>query len=97
KPRVAIVATGDELVDVERVPGPSQIRNSNSYTIYVQAIAAGAAPHQLGIARDNFEDLRRKIREGLEHDILLVSGGVSMGKYDLVENVFAEFGVEVLF
>ena len=51
----------------------------------------------LGIARDNLEDLRAKIRQGLEHDILLVSGGVSMGKYDFVENVFAEFGVEVLF
>ena len=97
KPRVAIVATGDELVDVQQLPGPSQIRNSNSYTIHAQVLDAGAAPHELGIARDNVEDLRTKIRLGLEHDILLVSGGVSMGKYDLVENVFADFGVEVLF
>ena len=51
----------------------------------------------LGIARDNLEDLRAKIAQGLEHDVLIVSGGVSMGKYDLVETVFAEFGVEVLF
>lgn len=97
KPRVAIIATGDELVDVQQLPGPSQIRNSNSYTIHAQVLDAGAAPHELGIARDNVEDLRTKIRLGLEHDILLVSGGVSMGKYDLVESVFADFGVEVLF
>jgi molybdopterin molybdotransferase len=97
KPSVAIIATGDELVDVQDLPGPSQIRNSNSYTIHAQVLEAGAAPHDLGIARDNLEDLRTKIRQGLEHDILLVSGGVSMGKYDLVENVFAEFGVAVLF
>ncbi len=97
KPRVAIIATGDELVDVQQNPGPSQIRNSNSYTIQAQVMEAGAAPVQLGIARDNLEDLRAKIRQGLDYDILLVSGGVSMGKYDLVENVFAEFGVEVLF
>jgi len=97
KPRVAIIATGDELVDVQQLPGPSQIRNSNSYTIHAQVLDAGAVPHELGIARDNVEDLRTKIRLGLEHDILLVSGGVSMGKYDLVESVFADFGVEVLF
>ena len=97
KPRAAIVATGDELVEVQETPGPSQIRNSNSYTIQAQVAEAGAEPVPLGIAGDNLEDLRAKIRAGLEHDILLVSGGVSMGKYDLVENVFAEFGVEVLF
>jgi molybdopterin molybdotransferase len=97
KPRVAIIATGDELVEVQQFPGSSQIRNSNSYTIHAQVREAGATPHDLGIAKDNFEDLRAKIGRGLEHDILLVSGGVSMGKYDLVENVFAEFGVEVLF
>lgn len=97
KPRVAIIATGDELVEVQENPGSNQIRNSNSYTIHAQAMEAGAAPVLLGIARDNLEDLRAKIRRGLESDILLVSGGVSMGKYDLVESVFAEFGVEVLF
>lgn len=97
KPSVAILATGDELVEVREKPGPGQIRNSNSYTLYAQTVASGAAPVLLGIARDNLEDLREKIRKGLESDILLVSGGVSMGKYDLVETVFAEFGVEVLF
>src|SRR5437867_6018680 len=97
KPRVAILATGDELVEVDENPRPGQIRNSNSYTLYTQVLEAGGTPVLLGIGRDNLEDLRSRIRRGLEHDILLVSGGVSMGKYDLVETVFAEFGVEVMF
>lgn len=97
KPRVAVVATGDELVEVDQQPEPGQIRNSNTYTICAQVKEAGAEPVVLGIGRDNLDDLRSKIAHGLEHDVLLVSGGVSMGKYDLVENVFAEFGVEVLF
>jgi molybdopterin molybdotransferase len=97
KPRVAVIATGDELVEVEDTPRPGQIRNSNTYTICAQVRDAGAEPIVLGIGRDNLEDLRKKIEQGLRHDILIVSGGVSMGKYDLVETVFAEFGVEVLF
>jgi molybdopterin molybdotransferase len=97
KPRVAILATGDELVEVGQSPESGQIRNSNSYTLHAQVVAAGAEPVPLGIGRDNLEDLRRQIGRGLQHDVLLVSGGVSMGKYDFVENVFAEFGVEVLF
>lgn len=97
KPRVAILATGDELVEVHETPQPDQIRNSNSYTLHAQVVGAGAEPVLLGIGRDNVEDLRVKISEGLKHDILLVSGGVSMGKYDFVEDVFAEFGVKVLF
>lgn len=97
RPRVAVIATGDELVEVSEAPKPGQIRNSNTYTICAQVKDAGAEPVLLGIGRDNMEDLREKIGRGLRHDILLVSGGVSMGKYDLVESVFAEFGVEVLF
>src|SRR5215475_4235800 len=97
KPRVAVIATGDELVEVDQEPQTGQIRNSNTYTICAQVKEAGAEPVIVGIGRDNLDDLRSKIRQGLEHDVLLVSGGVSMGKYDLVENVFAEFGVEVLF
>ena len=97
KPRVAVIATGDELVEVNQEPQRGQIRNSNTYTICAQIKEAGAEPIVLGIGRDNLDDLRCKIRCGLEQDVLLVSGGVSMGKYDLVETVFAEFGVEVLF
>ena len=97
KPRVAILATGDELVEVRENPDAGQIRNSNGYTLHGQVVAAGAEPVLLGIGRDNVEDLRDKIGQGLKHDVLLVSGGVSMGKYDFVENVFAEYGVKVLF
>jgi len=97
KPRVAIISTGDELVDVDRQPGRDQIRNSNSYTLYAQILQAGGQPEMLGIARDNVADLREKIGEGLKRNILLASGGVSMGKYDLVEGIFDEFGVEVSF
>jgi molybdopterin molybdotransferase len=97
KPRVAILATGDELVEVAASPADGQIRNSNGYTLHAQVVAAGGEPVLLGIGRDNLEDLRRQIERGLQHDVLLVSGGVSMGKYDFVEPVFAEFGVEVLF
>jgi len=97
KPRVAILATGDELVEVRQNPDAGQIRNSNSYTLLGQVLAAGGEPVLLGIGRDNLEDLRTRIGLGLKHDVLLVSGGVSMGKYDFVENVFAEYGVKVLF
>ena len=97
RPRVAILATGDELVEVLEKPDSSRIRNSNSYSLHAQVTEAGAEPVMLGIARDNLPDLREKIRLGLEHDIVLVSGGVSMGKYDFVEDIFAEFGVKVLF
>jgi molybdopterin molybdotransferase len=97
RPRVAILATGDELVEVRENPDASRIRNSNSYSLHAQVAEAGAEPVMLGIARDNLPDLREKIRLGLEHDIVLVSGGVSMGKYDFVEDVFSEFGVKVLF
>lgn len=97
KPSVAIIATGDELVEVHETPGAGHIRNSNTYTICAQVWEAGGEPVLLGIGRDNLNDLRNKIKRGLESDILIVSGGVSMGKYDLVENVFAEFNVVVLF
>jgi len=97
RPRVAILATGDELVEVRENPDASRIRNSNSYSLHAQVTEAGAEPVMLGIARDNLSDLREKIRLGLEHDIVLVSGGVSMGKYDFVEDVFSEFEVKVLF
>ena len=84
-------------MEVRENPDASRIRNSNSYSLHAQVAEAGAEPVMLGIARDNLADLREKIRLGLEHDIVLVSGGVSMGKYDFVEDVFSEFGVKVLF
>jgi molybdopterin molybdotransferase len=97
KPRVAILATGDELVEVTSKPGPNQIRNSNSYSLAAQVAAAGARAVVLPVARDDVDDLRRLITRGLREDLLLLSGGVSMGKYDLVEQVLAGLNAEFSF
>jgi molybdopterin molybdotransferase len=96
-PEVAILATGDELVEVSERPGPHQIRNSNSYSLAAQVQSAGGVPMILGVARDEASSLRTLIEQGLQHDLLLLAGGVSMGKYDLVEQVLAEFGAEFFF
>jgi molybdopterin molybdotransferase len=96
-PRVAILATGDEIVDVAAAPGPNQIRNSNSYSLAAQARAAGGLPVLLPIAPDEPQQLRRLIEQGLESGLLLLAGGVSMGKYDLVEQVLGELGAEFFF
>lgn len=97
RPRVAILATGDELVDVAAEPGPAQIRNSNSYSLAAQVLAAGAEPVQLPIAPDEPDALRRLLKQGLSADLLLLSGGVSAGKYDLVEDALGEFSAEFFF
>jgi molybdopterin molybdotransferase len=96
-PRVAIVATGDELVEVDRKPLVHQIRNSNSYSLAAQVLAAGAQPVRFAIARDERGHLEAIIRAALEADLLLLSGGVSMGKYDLVEEVLLSLGAEFFF
>jgi len=96
-PRVAIVATGDELVEVDQRPLVEQIRNSNSYSLAAQVLAAGAQPLRLAIARDERGHLEAIIRAALEADLLLLSGGVSMGKYDLVEEVLLSLGAEFFF
>jgi molybdopterin molybdotransferase len=88
KPRVAVLATGDELVDIDVPPAPHQIRNSNSYSLAAQVQAAGGEPVLLPIAPDNSERLHELIADGLEADLLLLTGGMSMGRYDLVEQVF---------
>jgi len=90
RPKVAILSTGDELVEVTRQPAPTQIRNSNSYSLAAQVIAAGGEPVILPIAPDETNRLRELIEEGLRSDLLLLSGGVSMGKHDLVEPVLKE-------
>jgi molybdopterin molybdotransferase len=96
-PRVAVLATGDELVPVEQVPGPGQIRNSNESMLAAQMRQMGAVPVPLGVARDNAADLRLRIDKGLSHDVLLLAGGVSAGKLDLVPSVLAEAGVRQVF
>ena len=97
RPNVAIVATGDELVELEAAPEPWQIRNSNSYALASLVSSEGGLPQRLAIAHDTLTDLRERIAQGREADLLLLSGGVSMGKYDLVEQVLAESGAEFLF
>ncbi len=96
-PRLAILSTGDEVVDARANPGPLQVRNSNGISIEVLARTAGAEPIQLGNAPDESVALRRNIERGLEADILVLSGGVSMGKYDLVEQVLSDLGAEFHF
>ena len=97
RPEVAILSTGDEIVEIGERPGPHQIRNSNSYSLAAQVQDAGGVPKMLGIARDEAVPLRRLIEQGLKHDLLLLTGGVSMGRYDLVEQVLAELGAEFFF
>src|SRR5713101_981904 len=97
KPRVAVLSTGDEVVDVDMPPGPNQIRNSNSYSLGAQIQAAGGEAVLLPIAPDEPARLRELLKEGLESDLLLIAGGVSLGKYDLVEQVLAEMQAEFFF
>ena len=97
KPVIAVLATGDELVTTDQTPGPGQIRNSNETMLCGQVCNAGGVPVPLGIARDNRDDLRRHIEEGLNADILLLSGGVSVGKLDLVPSELERAGVEQIF
>jgi molybdopterin molybdotransferase len=97
KPRVAVVSTGDEVVDINVAPGPTQIRNSNSYSLAAQIREAGGDPVILPIAPDECGRLRQLILEGCQCDLLLIAGGVSMGKYDLVEQVLAELKAESFF
>ena len=97
KPRVALLSTGDEVVEIGAKPGPAQIRNSNLYSLAAQVQNAGGEPVRLAIAPDELVRLRSLIEEGLECDLLLITGGVSMGKYDLVEQVLAELKAEFYF
>lgn len=97
RPRVAILSTGDEVVLVEEQPGAFQIRNSNSVSIAAQVRIAGGEPVVLGNAADRVEDLGEKIARGLKEDALVLTGGVSMGKYDLVEGVLKALDAEFFF
>ena len=96
RPKVAIVATGDELVELDATMAPSQIRNSNSYALAALVKAEGGVAARLAIARDSFAELKERVERAMAGDLLLLSGGVSMGKYDLVEQVLAELRRGVL-
>jgi molybdopterin molybdotransferase len=97
RPRVTILSTGDEIVDTPEKPGPGQIRNGNGPMLQAQVARAGGIPHYLGIARDRAEELRSKIKQGLQSDILVLSGGVSAGKLDLVPSMLGELSVQAHF
>jgi molybdopterin molybdotransferase len=97
RPVAAIVATGDEIVEVQQVPEEFQIRNSNVYSLAAQVARAGGVPQILPVARDNPGHTREIIERGLAADLLLLSGGVSAGKYDIVEPVLAGLGAEFFF
>ena len=96
-PTVAVLVTGDEVVPPESEPGPGQLRDSNSAFLLAAGRSLGLEPRFLGIAPDEAGELRALVGRGLESEVLLLSGGVSMGEFDLVEDVLAELGCETLF
>ena len=97
RPGVAIIATGDELVELDEPMEAWQIRNSNSYALAALVEAEGGFRGRLKVARDTRADLFERVAQGCMWDLMLLSGGVSMGKYDLVEEVLREFGAEFFF
>jgi len=97
RPQIAILSTGDEIVGITSKPGPTQIRNSNSYSLAVQVLRVGGQPLLLPIAPDEPVRLQQLIERGLDSNLLLMTGGVSMGRYDLVEQVLTEMGAEFFF
>jgi molybdopterin molybdotransferase len=92
RPRVAILSTGDELVDIETDPEPGKIVNSNSYSLAAQVMACGGTPILAGIVRDKKEDLVNAFQAACRADVILSSGGVSMGDYDFVKDVMGDIG-----
>lgn len=97
RPRVAILATGDELVPAGEAPLAHQIRNSNSCSLAVQVAAAGGAPRHFPIVRDQPAETEAAIRQALDCDLILLTGGVSMGRFDFVERALATIGAEFFF
>jgi molybdopterin molybdotransferase len=97
KPSVAIIPTGDEIVEIDQTPADFQIRNSNAWSLAAQVARAGGTPAILGVARDTVEHTRELVVRGLGSSLLLLSGGVSAGKYDVVEPVLASLGAEFYF
>ncbi len=97
QPSVAAVSTGNELVDVDVEPGPNQIRDTNALTLAAQARANGLTQVRRLRARDTFESLEATLDEALAEDIVIISGGVSMGRYDLVPKALQSRGVEQIF
>ncbi|MCI0378662.1 MAG: molybdopterin molybdotransferase MoeA [Gemmataceae bacterium] len=97
RPCLAVLSTGDEIVEAAQTPGPGQIRNGNGPMLVGLAARAGARPTYLGNAKDRLDSLRPLVEKGLQHDVLVLTGGVSAGKLDLVPGVLADAGVEAVF
>ena len=97
RPEVAILATGDEVVCLGEVPHEAQIFGSNSHALFALVRECGGVPRQLGIARDDPDHMVSMIREGLESDVLVTTGGISMGDYDYLKEVFGTLGVDIHF
>lgn len=96
-PRLGIISTGDELVGINKKPRAGQIRDSNSYSLYAQAVQTRAHVELLGSARDKKIEILSLLKKGLRRDIVLLTGGVSVGEYDIVVDVLQEAGVEIFF
>lgn len=97
RPEVAVIVTGDELVDVWSTPPRGRIRNTNGYALLAQVEAAGGAPFDLGMIPDDRERLAQAVREAFRADVIVISGGVSAGAYDFVEEVLARYDVRIAF
>lgn len=97
RPSVSILSTGDEVVNIDETPRNFEVRNSNLWALAAQVSRAGGEPVRLPIAKDEYKHTRELIERGLESDLLLLSGGVSAGKYDLVEQVLADLNAEFYF
>mgnify|MGYP000541807279 CR=1 FL=1 len=97
RPLVAILCTGEELVDVDGALDEGKIISSNSYTLAAQVKDCGAIPVQLGIAKDQKEDIENKLRQGLRADVIISSAGISVGDYDFVKDVLKNLGMEMVF
>lgn len=97
KAHVAIIATGDELSEPGETLPHGHIRNSNAYSLYGEVLKCGGTPHYLGIARDSREETERLLKEATRCDIIITTGGVSMGEYDFVPEVLRKLGVHIVF
>ncbi len=97
RPSVALLTTGDELVEVDEEPLPGQIRNSNAYSLGGQLRLMGLGADYLGIVRDSRQVLRNRLVQAMERDLVILTGGVSMGEYDFVKEILEELGFTILF
>lgn len=97
RPRVAIVSTGAELVEIDETPGPAQVVNSNAWVLAAAVAQAGGSPVVLPIARDRLEDIRARVAEAADADVILSTGGVSVGEFDFVRDALDAIGVQRLF